>query len=682
MIYIDKNCMFSELGKIIFKDSIQTTFEFDNFFYKKAFALIISINLISSIFFLALNPELGISFSLFTIAYSYIFISYYDQYHLQFPKLTYAFLLNLQALILIKYFNIGHATDWYFAIPAIYVLNTFQHSHERKLKYFFLGFSTVAFIYAGLNNYPNQLTISSTLMPMAQLIYRLNVVSLTVGLIIIWQRANRELIHYIKAEDKLVNDILNSLPLPIFCKDSYQDFKVIYRNEMAKKSMSDSGDNFIFQNEYSNQLSESQKTVFRNEDINCLKFNQSITHKKAKVQLDNHENLYLNYTKVPLFHRYVLVIPENITKQVESNQDLINYKYSLDQAAIISFADVAGNITYANELFCEISQYEMHELIGKNHRILKSDVHDHEFYKDIWQKISSGKIWQGEICNRKKNGTLYWVFSTIIPNKDPSGKINQYISIRFDITNKKQIEEKMSHAEKFSVLGELAAGIMHEVNTPLTVLKNRSAMLQKKLNQTNVENSEQLQKDIKAISDSIERITKITKGLKNYSRNSENDPLENNDLREIINESITLCQDKIKLNSIILNFSQPEIPIHISCRRSEISQIFINMINNSIDAIEKLSEKWIKISIEINADLVIIKFIDSGLGISQEIQDKIMQPFFTTKENGKGTGLGLSISQNILKTHGGKMEYIKNSPNTLFEISLPLATTTSEKIAQ
>jgi len=673
--------MISELGKIIFKDSISSTTEFDNFFYKKAFALIISINLLTAIFFLALNADLGITFSFFTLIYSYVFIINYNQYHLLAPKITYALLLNIQALILIKYFNIGHATDWYFAIPAIYVLNTFQHSHEKKLKYLFLCFSIIAFIFAGINIYTNTLNLPATFIPLAQLIYRLNVVSLTVGLIIIWQNANRELIRFIKAEDKLVNDILNNLPLPIFCIDSLQNFNTVYQNDEAKKSLILKDDNFIFKSGISNKLSLQQKSFFRNEDINCLKEQRTISQKNAKVELENRETRYINYTKIPLFNRYILVIPENITAQVESNQDLFNYKYSLDQAAIISFADIEGNITYANDLFSEISQYQSHELIGKNHRILKSDKHDFEFYKGIWNKISNGKIWQGEICNRKKNGDLYWVFSTIIPNKDINGKIYQYISIRFDITHKKAIENKISQAEKFSVLGELAAGIMHEVNTPLTVLKNRSAMLRKKINQINQDSNDQLIKDIIAMNDSIERIAKITKGLKNYSRNSEKDPFENNELTEIIQESIILCQDKIKLHGIIFNFVQPEFPINISCRRSEISQIFINMINNSIDAIEILQDKWIKIELNVSHNEVVISFQDSGFGINEEVQEKMMQPFFTTKENGKGTGLGLSISQNILKIHGGKMTYIKDSKNTLFEITLPLLIESDQKQA-
>lgn len=675
--------MISELGKIIFKDTISSTSDFDNFFYKKAFALIIISNLISSIFLLVLNSDMGISFSIFTILYTYIFIDYFDKYHLTFPKISYAVLLNIQAIIMMKYFNIGHATDWFFAIPAIYTLHTFQKKNEIKLKYLFLVLSGIAFVGVGvgLNNLPQITSISNVFMPFAQLIYRMHVVTLVVGLIMIWQKANRKLIDFIKTEDKLVNDILNSLPLPIYCKDSQQNLKIVYRNQHAEKTLKFSEDNFVFNQETSSEFSKAQKDFLKNEDEECIRLNKTISRKNAQIELENQHVLYLNYTKIPLYNRYILVIPENITKQVESNQHLVNYKYSLDQAAIISFADVEGNITYANELFSEISQYQPQELIGKNHRLLKSGKHDKEFYAGIWQKISHGKIWQGEICNRKKNGDLYWVFSTIIPNKDPSGKIYQYISIRFDITHKKAIEDKISHAEKFSVLGELAAGIMHEVNTPLTVLKNRSAMLHKKINQINQDSNDQLIKDIIAMNDSIERIAKITKGLKNYSRNSEKDPFENNDLTEIIHESITLCQDKIKLHGIIFNFVQPEFPINISCRRSEISQIFINMINNSIDAIEMLQDKWIKIELNIYNHEVVIRFQDSGFGINEDVQEKMMQPFFTTKENGKGTGLGLSISQNILKTHGGKMSYIKDSKNTLFEITLPLLIESDQKQA-
>jgi hypothetical protein len=122
--------------------------------------------------------------------------------------------------------------------------------------------------------------------------------------------------------------------------------------------------------------------------------------------------------------------------------DLKQLEYALDQHAIVSMADVTGKIIFANAKFCEISQYEQHELLGKQHSILNSGYHDAQFFRDMWQTIASGKVWQGEIRNRRKDGGFYWVQSTIVPYLDEAGAVSKYISIRTDITHVKAIEEQ------------------------------------------------------------------------------------------------------------------------------------------------------------------------------------------------------------------------------------------------
>lgn len=134
-----------------------------------------------------------------------------------------------------------------------------------------------------------------------------------------------------------------------------------------------------------------------------------------------------------------------INELEETLKDLRELKYTLDQAAIVTITDSKGAITYVNDLFCEISQYKQEELIGKNHRLLNSGYHPKEYFKEMWKQIGLGHTWEGEIRNRKKDGSIYWVQATIVPFMDEKGKPYKYISIRKDITMQKQLEEEIFH---------------------------------------------------------------------------------------------------------------------------------------------------------------------------------------------------------------------------------------------
>ncbi len=225
---------------------------------------------------------------------------------------------------------------------------------------------------------------------------------------------------------------------------------------------------------------------------------------------------------------------------------------------------------------------------------------------------------------------------------------------------------QLINSSKMASLGEMASGMAHEINNPLAIIQGKVKVISMMLEELQL-NQPSVFTEIHKIKLTTDRIDKIVKGLRNFSRASNNDPFEPILLQKLLEETLDLCSEKFKAHGIDLRI-KPIPNVFIMCRPSQISQVFINLLNNSSDAIEENREKWIEIDFKVENNKICIIFTDSGTGIPEDIAARIMEPFFTTKEVRKGTGLGLSIAKSIIETHHGSIWLDHSHPHTRFVI--------------
>lgn len=362
-------------------------------------------------------------------------------------------------------------------------------------------------------------------------------------------------------------------------------------------------------------------------------------------------------------------------------------KNVLDESSLVALTDKYGTITYVNEMFCKVSKYSQEDLIGKNHRILKSGHHPPEFYQGLWNVISQGKVWRGDIKNKAKDGTYYWVKTVIMPLFDNKGSISEYISVRTDITDHKKIQEQLQTSQKIikHQLYEMkeidfqkdtfVSMIAHELRTPLSPIMMHCEILKNpdiigKLNPDQLE-------AINAIYRNSNRLEKIVRNLLDVEKLDMNKMKFEQDEFRVERLMIDIFKDFLsEANSKRINLiNSTKGSMTIKSDKLKISQIIINLIQNAVDFVPQGTGR-IEISAQRKGDDIVFCVQDNGLGIPEEKQKNLFKKFYqidtSIRRRHEGTGLGLAVCKGIVDGIGGRI-WVKSKENkgSSFFFSVP-----------
>lgn len=375
-------------------------------------------------------------------------------------------------------------------------------------------------------------------------------------------------------------------------------------------------------------------------------------------------------------------------EKAKLSSELSSYIQAVDMQALVSTTDLSGRIIHVNDRFCETSGYDRDELLGQNHRIVNSGTHPRIFFEELWTTIAKGDIWSGEICNRNKAGGLYWVDSSIVPIKSTDGRIERYMSVRFDVTDRKQAEKQLNilnesleskveqrtrelyqakeEAEEANkAKSRFLSNMSHEFRTPLHSILSFSSIGLKKFDTLPVENLRQFLTDIRGSGENLLKLVNDLLDLSKLEMKSTIYDYQSVDIKEIINRVI--CELSVLAEQRYIDFKliAPKEAVVALMDSVKIAQVVRNLLSNALKFSPEHGQ--VEISVSRNASgYPEVLVADQGIGIPEGETALIFDAFVQsslTRTNAGGTGLGLPICREIIQSgHNGRI-YAENGMN-------------------
>lgn len=344
----------------------------------------------------------------------------------------------------------------------------------------------------------------------------------------------------------------------------------------------------------------------------------------------------------------------------------------------ILITDIDGIVTYVNSAFENITGYTCKEVIGQSIGILRSDEHDASFYQGLWETVSCEKVWQGRIKNKKKDGSLYTVESSISPVLNGAGIIDSYVWTNHDVSREVELEQQYCQTQKLESVGQLAGGVAHDFNNMLAIILGRAELGMKKLDQTDPTFGV-----LEEIRNAAQSAAKTARQLLTFSRQQAISPVVL-DLNQAITDILRMLRRLIGENINLHWLPKAPLP-SIKIDPSQIDQILANLLINARDAITDIGTITIEteqVTIDQDycsrhADFIpgsynVLIVSDDGCGMDLQTLTHIFDPFFTTKDLGRGTGLGMATVYGIVRQNNGFINvYSEPGLGSTFRIYLP-----------
>ncbi len=347
------------------------------------------------------------------------------------------------------------------------------------------------------------------------------------------------------------------------------------------------------------------------------------------------------------------------TRDPDRLRELEDFRYALDQSAIVATTDVSGAIRHVNDKFCEISGYARDELLGQDHRLINSGHHAKSFIRELWRTIASGHVWRGELRNRARNGSYYWVDTTIVPFLDERGKPYQYVAIRYDITARKLAEQQLVDQASLARLGEMAAVVAHEVRNPLAGLRGALQILSQRIGQDRADHAVIVEM-IKRLDGLNDRVTDLLRYAKPRTPQFRRVPL-----RALVDATVTLLHRDPSLSGLQVVVEGSDVPARGDVEM--LQEVILNLLLNAGQAME--GRGVVRVTVD-GGSMAMVRVHDQGPGIPAHLQSKMFEPFFTTKP--AGTGLGLAIVRRLVELQNGTVTLESSNLGTRVLVTLPM----------